>query len=68
MPTLVVGLDCPLEVRVARQRARSDRWGGLTEETHDAHAGWRLDVRYDTSVLSAREIADRILERCGSTA
>ena len=62
VPTLAVALDCPLEVRVARQSARTDRWGGLTEGDDDAHDGWTYDVRFDTSRLSAEEIADRILD------
>ena len=62
VPTLVVGLDCPLEVRIARQRARTDRWGGLTESHDDTHGGWALGARFDTSVVSAEEIAMEILE------
>jgi chloramphenicol 3-O-phosphotransferase len=62
VPTLVVGLDCPMDVRVARQAARTDRWGGLTESSDDAHAGWVYDVRFDTSALSAEAIADRVIE------
>lgn len=62
VPTLVVGLDCPLAVRVERQAARSDRWGGLTEESDDAHDGWTYDVRFDTSRLGADEIAARVLD------
>ena len=60
--TIVVRLDCPLEVRVARQAGRTDRWGGLTEGSDDEQlGGWSPDLRFDTSCVTAGEIADRIL-------
>ena len=62
VPTLIVALDCPLDVRLARQRARDDRWGGLTEDSDDDHRGWPLDARFDTSKMSPPEIAQRILD------
>lgn len=65
VPTLAVGLDCPRSVRVERQGARKDRWGGLTEETEDAHDGWTYDLRFDTSRTSPDEIAGRILAALG---
>ncbi|HVM06886.1 MAG TPA: hypothetical protein VM345_00355 [Acidimicrobiales bacterium] len=65
VPTVIVGLDCPLEVRIARQQARADRWGGLTEESDDSHAGWVLDARFDTDRLSSLEVAGAILELVG---
>lgn len=61
VPTVIVGLDCPLETRVARQQARDDRWGGLTEESDAGHEGWVLDARFDTSKLPPDEVARRIL-------
>jgi chloramphenicol 3-O phosphotransferase len=67
VPTLIVGLDCPLETRVARQLARDDRWGGLTEESDDSHRGWTLDVRFDTSALTADDVARRILQLVGNS-
>jgi chloramphenicol 3-O-phosphotransferase len=65
VPTLAVGLDCPVEVRIERQAARSDRWGGLTEATEDRHVGWSYDLRFDTSLVSPPEIAVRILRAVG---
>ena len=65
VPTVIVGLDCPLAVRVARQQARADRWGGLTEESNDSHAGWVLDARFDTDRLSPLEVAKGILKLVG---
>lgn len=67
VPTLIVGLDCPLEIRVARQRARDDRWGGLTEESNDSHQGWVLDARFDTSKLAPEEVARSILRLVDTT-
>jgi len=62
VPTLIVGLDCSFDVRVARQQSRPDRWGGLTESSDETHKGWDLDARFDTSTLTADEVARRILE------
>lgn len=66
VPTLLVGLDCPLKMRVARQQARADRWGGLTESSESAHEGWTYDLRYDTSKTTAAEIALDIIERAAT--
>ena len=63
VPTLEVGLDCSLEVRVARQSRRTDRWGGLTEGDSNRHDGWTYDIRFDTGQVSAEDIAVQILER-----
>lgn len=63
VPTVDVGLDCPLDVRVERQSRRSDRWGGLTEGDDSQHDGWTYDIRFDTSETSAEEIALAILQR-----
>lgn len=65
VPTLAVGLDCPLEERIERQAARSDRWGELTEATEDRHVGWAYDLRFDTSLVSPPEMAARILRAVG---
>lgn len=61
VPTLDVGLDCPLEVRVNRQSRRPDRWGGLTESDPDSHEGWSYGLRFDTTTTSPGEIAAGIL-------
>ena len=64
VPTLVVGLDCPLGTLVARQAKRLDRWGGLTESTQDVHDGWSYDLRFDTSRLEVAAVADEIIAAC----
>lgn len=63
VPTLNVGLDCPLEVRIDRQSRRPDRWGGLTEGHDDHDEGWTYDLRFDTSTTSPEEIGSAILRR-----
>lgn len=65
VPTLSVGLDCPLDVLIERQSGRDDRWGGLTEETQRAHDGWTYDLRFDTSQVSPSQIAAEILRAAG---
>lgn len=61
VPALSVALDCPLEVLIERQSKRTDRWGGLTESTQRNHEGWTYDLRFDTSRVSADDIAAEIL-------
>lgn len=63
VPTLTVGLNCPLDVRIERQKNRPDRWGGLTEGNDNQHDGWTYDLRFDTSLMTADEIARQVLER-----
>jgi chloramphenicol 3-O-phosphotransferase len=62
VPTVVVALDCPLEVRIARQQERDDRWGGLTEGAKEGLDGWTVDARFDTSTTTPEAIANAILE------
>jgi chloramphenicol 3-O-phosphotransferase len=61
VPTAVVRLDSPLPERQRRQAGRSDRWGGLTEETDSTADGWVHDLTFDTSLLSPDAIADAVL-------
>lgn len=63
VPTLWVGLSAPLDVRIARQSGRADRWGGLTESHDSAAPGWTYDLSYDTAKVSAIDIAEDILAR-----
>lgn len=60
VPTLDVGLHCPLEVLVERQRGRADRWGGLAESQAGVHQGWRYALEFDSASTSAAEIAASI--------
>ena len=67
IPRLFVGLVCPLEILIARQEARADRWAGLAEEgfaleqTQDGY-----DIRIDTSEHSPQEAADIVLRLVGA--
>jgi chloramphenicol 3-O phosphotransferase len=56
---LLVGVRCPLEVVVERERARKDRTIGQAAAQHDVvHRGITYDVEVDTSELSAEAAAD----------
>jgi len=59
---LTVGLDCPTDVLLERHGGRSDRWGGLVEDSLGAHDGWRYDLRLDSSSLSPADLAQRVLD------
>lgn len=63
MPHLFVYLDCPLDVLIARQSRRIDRWAGLAEETFkQAQASNDLyDLRIDTASTSAECAAEVVL-------
>jgi chloramphenicol 3-O phosphotransferase len=61
LPVLFVGLRCPLEVVLRRERERGDRGPGGAAAFHAlAHAYTRYDLELDTSQLSAIECAQRI--------
>jgi len=60
--TVFVHLTARLEILVARQAARRDRWAGLAEETHAADqgtTGWDLEI--DTSAISAEHAARQLI-------
>jgi chloramphenicol 3-O phosphotransferase len=62
-PVLFVGVRCPLAVVEQRERERGDRVVGQARghfESVHAHASYDLEV--DTSLLSPRECARRIVE------
>jgi chloramphenicol 3-O phosphotransferase len=54
VPTLYVGLECPLEVLLERNRGREGRWGGLAEKSFaDFKAnGWRYDLSLNSNALN----------------
>ena len=58
VPTLYVGLDCPLAVLLERELGRPGRWGGLAEASLTVHDGWSYDLRLDSSEASSAELAD----------
>src|SRR5438105_11881142 len=63
MPTVFVGVYCSPEVLDARERDRGDREVGMARRLHEVvHAHGRYDVEVDTSILSARQCAERVLQ------
>jgi len=54
IPTLYVGLECPLTVLMERNRGREGRWAGLAEKSFAQFGlnGWHYDLLLDSSGLS----------------
>jgi chloramphenicol 3-O phosphotransferase len=54
VPTLYVGLQCPLPVVMERNRGREGRWAGLAERSYAEFGtnGWRYDLLLDSNALS----------------
>ena len=60
--TLVVGLDCPLDVLAERERQRGDRRPGMASaQCERVHRWLTYDLRIDTSVTAPEEAALRIV-------
>ncbi len=59
--TLYVGLDCPTDVLLDRERGREGRWGGLALQSSSAHDGWSYDLRIDTSEIAPHDAARSVL-------
>ncbi|HEX8971095.1 phosphotransferase-like protein [Oryzihumus sp.] len=56
-----VGVRCPLEETVAREAARGDRpIGQAASQFEQVHAHGVYDVEVDTSILSARQCAEKV--------
>ncbi len=61
---LAVGVRCPLEIVLERERAREDRTLGQAEAQFDVVHRWTTyDVEVDTSVLTPGEAVSRIVAR-----
>ena len=58
---LYVGLDCPIDVLLERERGREGRWGGLAAQSFRAHDGWAYDLRVDTDEVPPHEVARAVL-------
>jgi chloramphenicol 3-O-phosphotransferase len=56
-----VGLDCPTDVLIDRERGREGRWGGLAIQSSRAHDGWAYDLRIDTSAVPPHDAARAVL-------
>lgn len=64
IPTLFVGVTCPLDVVEERERGREDRDIGLARSQIDVvHAHGPYDLTVDTSEKTAEECAQIIAER-----
>jgi chloramphenicol 3-O phosphotransferase len=60
-PAWFVGIECPVEVAIARESARGDRApGGAALFAETVHSPRIYDLELDTSLLSADECAQRI--------
>ncbi len=62
VPTVYVGLDCPLAVLLERERGREGRWAGLAESSLGVHEGWTYDLRFDSAAIRSCEMAHATLE------
>lgn len=58
--TLYVGLDCPLEILLERERGREGRWGGLAAGSVGTHDGWTYDLLLDSSMSTPQQLADEV--------
>lgn len=64
LPALWVGVRCPADVLVDRERRRGDRSIGQARWQHDRVHAWRsYDLELDTSQSSPQECAARVLDR-----
>jgi chloramphenicol 3-O phosphotransferase len=60
--TLVVGLDCPVDVLEGRERQRGDRRPGMAAaQCERIHRWLAYDVRIDTAAVSPEDAARRIV-------
>ena len=60
VPTLYVGLDCPLAELLIREDGRDGRWGGLAASSVTVHDGWNYDLRLDSAADPPEVLADRV--------
>ena len=64
LPAYLVGVRCPLDVLVERERSRQDRTlGQAAAQFPLVHAHDLYDVEVDTSELSPVECAEKIIQR-----
>lgn len=61
---ILIGIQCPIDVAEKREQERGDREIGLVRSQIDiVHAHRVYDLEVDTSLLSATECADRIIQK-----
>jgi len=64
---LFVGVRCPLDVVLERERSREDRTIGQAEAQFDVVHRWTTyDVEVDASILTPAEAASRIVDALGA--
>ncbi len=64
LPAYLVGVRCPLDVLVERERSRQDRTlGQAAAQFPIVHAHGLYDVEVDTSQLNPAECAEKIIQR-----
>lgn len=69
LPVLWVGVRCPVEVLVERERRRGDRTIGQARWQHDTVHSWRsYDLELDTAQLSPEQCAALVRERLPAVA
>jgi len=60
----MVGLDCPAEALIQRERERGDRRPGMAvAQREHIHSWLEYDLLIDTSTAPAHEIAEQILAK-----
>ncbi len=71
LEVMLIGIRCPLEVAVERERRRTDRLNGPMELPGEAfaavHAGMEYDLDIDTSTATAETIAEVLVSRLHET-
>lgn len=67
LPVILIGVRCPLEIAVRRERKRTDRLSGPLDLPPEAfaavHAGIDYDLDVDTSIEGAEQLAARLAPR-----
>ena len=64
LPAYLIAIRCPLEILGQRERSRKDRTFGQASLQHNlVHAHGIYDLEVDTSLLSPRNCAEKIMAR-----
>jgi chloramphenicol 3-O-phosphotransferase len=70
IPTLYVGLECPLRELLERNHAREGRWAGQSEESFAGFTrnGWRFDLLLDSDALNPDALVAEVRQALSSIA
>jgi chloramphenicol 3-O phosphotransferase len=67
MNAYLIGIHCPLGVLEQRERDRKDRTLGQARAQYEViHKYTKYDLKVDTSLLSPKECAEKVIERLKS--